>query len=450
MNAPLIVFSHLRWDFVYQRPQHLLSRIAHRHRVIFIEEPVFEQGEPRLDCHNPCDNVLVVRPRTDVQAAGFHDDQLTLLKPLLGQLLEEQALEEYLAWFYTPMALPLLAELQPKAVIYDCMDELAAFRAAPRQMRQRESALLKRADLVLCGGPSLYQSKRGLNDNVHCLPSCVDATHYAPERVTAKCEHYLAAEQLQSHILAPRLGYFGVIDERIDMELIERIADSRPEWHIVMVGPVAKIDAEQLPQRPNIHWLGPQPYARLPALVAGWDVCLLPFALNEHTRFISPTKTLEYLASEKPVVSTPIHDVVSMYGDSIAIAARYDAFIDACDAAMKETPEQRAERLGHSAATVARFSWDEAVREVLSLVAEAVERVAQRVEDADEIHEAENSASSTNMTLAASEAKAMEEADMAQADAAAAAGSSNPVLVAAARVTAAYAAKAARAAQALR
>jgi len=375
MTSPLIVFSHLRCDFVFQRPQHLLSRIAHQHRVLFIEEPVFEPGaQPHFEYRNPCDNVLVLRPVSPVEAPGFHDDQLAVLKPLVQQLLLDEELEDYLVWFYTPMALPLLAELDPKAVIYDCMDELSAFKGAPRQMRQRESALLKRADLVLTGGPSLYQNKRDLNPNVHCLPSSVDSAHYAPENVTKHHEEYLAAEALQGHILAPRIGFFGVIDERLDLPLVAALADARPDWHIVMVGPVVKIEAADLPQRDNIHWLGQQSYARLPALVAGWDVCMLPFARNEHTRFISPTKTLEYLAAEKPVVSTPVNDVVSMYGDVVRIAHDAGSFIEACDAALKETPQQRAQRLVNGAATVSRFSWDESARTVLRLMDEAASR----------------------------------------------------------------------------
>jgi glycosyltransferase involved in cell wall biosynthesis len=375
MTSPLIVFSHLRWDFVFQRPQHLLSRIAHQHRVIFIEEPVFQAGAtPHFEYRNPCDNVMVLRPVTPIEAPGFHDDQLAALKPLMQQLLLDEELEDHMVWFYTPMALPLLAELAPEAVIYDCMDELSAFKGAPRQMRQRETALLKRADLVLTGGPSLYQNKRDLNPNVHCLPSSVDAAHYAPERITQHCKEYLAAEQLQGHILAPRIGFFGVIDERLDLGLIAAAADARPDWHFVMVGPVVKIDAAELPQRHNIHWLGQQSYAQLPALVAGWDVCMLPFARNEHTRYISPTKTLEYLAAEKPVVSTPVNDVVSMYGDVVRIAGTADDFVAACEAALQETPQQRAERLVASASTVSRFSWDESARTVLRLMDEAAQR----------------------------------------------------------------------------
>jgi glycosyltransferase involved in cell wall biosynthesis len=375
MNPPMIVFSHLRWDFVYQRPQHLLSRIAHRHRVFFIEEPVHLPGaRPRFETYSPCDEVCVLRPISPVPAPGFHDDQLAVLKPLLQQLLQQQGLDEPIVWFYTPMALPLLTPMKPCAVVFDCMDELAAFRGAPKQMRQRESALFKHADLVLAGGPSLYRSKRELHPNVQLMPSAVDASHYAPERITQHCEDYLAAEQLQGHILAPRLGYMGVIDERLDLGLIEGIADTRPDWHLVMVGPVTKVDPATLPQRENIHWLGPQSYRRLPALVAGWDVCLLPFALNEHTEFISPTKTLEYLAAEKPVVGTPVQDVVAMYGEVVRIARDPEGFIAACDAAMKETPRQRAERLVAGASMVSRYSWDESARTVLRLIDEVLQQ----------------------------------------------------------------------------
>ncbi len=176
----LLVFSHLRWDFVYQRPQHLLSRLAKHYRVLFFEEPVRGNQTPFLQRLAPCANVEVLRPHTTVDAVGFHDDQLPELKHLLAEYLNDFSIDDYCVWFYTPMALPLLAELTPQAVIYDCMDELSAFKNAPRQMIQREKALLKRAQLVLTGGPSLYEAKRQLHKNVHCFPSAVDAEHFSP------------------------------------------------------------------------------------------------------------------------------------------------------------------------------------------------------------------------------------------------------------------------------
>jgi glycosyltransferase involved in cell wall biosynthesis len=258
------------------------------------------------------------------------------------------------------MALPLLDRLAPLLVVYDCMDELSAFKHAPRQMGQRETALLKSADLVVTGGPRLYEAKRHANANVLCVPSAVDAEHYSPERARADAAAMQRASELQGTIGAPRLGFFGVIDERLDLDLVGRVADADPAWQIVMVGPVVKIDESALPRRANLHWLGQQPYSLLPQLVAGWDVCLMPFALNESTEFISPTKTLEYLAAGKPVVSTPIHDVRVMFGEIVAIAATADEFIAACRAALAESPAQASERAERGHAIVGEHSWDAA------------------------------------------------------------------------------------------
>lgn len=364
----LIVFSHLRWGFVYQRPQHLLTRLAPHLKVFFVEEPVHGDGPARIDAAEKADGLEVLTPRTPVEAPGFHDDQLSALKPLLAEFLRDRGIDDYLVWFYTPMALPLIAQLRPRAVVYDCMDELAAFKDAPRQLRQRETALMKIADVVLAGGPALYESKRTLHANVHCLPSSVDAAHFAPARLDRSSAEGRRAMELQGHVPGPRLGFFGVIDERFDVALLGRLAAARPDWRFVMVGPVVKIDPARLPVRDNVHWLGMQPYEMLPHLMAGWDVCLMPFALNESTRFISPTKTLEYLAGAKPVVSTPVRDVVGLYGDAVRIADGEEAFLAACEAALAESPAERAERLERSRKTVAGSSWDRAAERVHALL----------------------------------------------------------------------------------
>jgi len=248
------------------------------------------------------------------------------------------------------------------------MDELSNFRNAPRQMRQRETALLKRADVVLTGGPSLYEAKRSLHPNALCLPSAVDADHYAlaPSRVDAALAERAAA--LKDPTGRPRLGFFGVIDERLDIDLLGRLADAEPGWQFDMVGPVVKIDPAMLPNRPNIRWLGQQPYELLPYLIADWDVCLMPFAMNESTRFISPTKTLEYLAAGKAVVSTPVPDVVGMFGDIVAIAADTAGFLQACRAALARTPAQCAEFSAAAAACARRHSWDNAAAQARAAI----------------------------------------------------------------------------------
>ena len=346
----LIVFCHLRWDFVYQRPQQLLTRLAKYYKVVFVEEPVFEEGEAHMVVSHPAPNLSVCQPHTPVQAHGFHDDQIPLLEPLVAALAPPG--EAVLVWFYTPMALPLLQGLQVAQVIYDCMDELSAFRNPPKQLLQRESALLNIADLVFTGGPSLYEAKRSRHANAHCFPSSVDAVHFEQ---ALDCNN---GHPLHAAIPRPRLGFFGVIDERFDPALIAALADAHPEWQIVLVGPVLKIDPASLPQRQNVHYLGQQSYKALPQFLAGWDVCLLPFALNEATRFISPTKVLEYMAAELPIVSTAIRDVEQPYGGMVAIGHDHREFIAHCEAALAQTDAQRAAMAAAMREQVARTSWD--------------------------------------------------------------------------------------------
>ena len=355
----IIVFSHLRWNFVYQRPQQLLSRLAQFYHVVFVEEPVWDDGPSRLDLSTPAPNVTVCQPRTSVQAPGFHDDQLAALQPLLSQITPA---DDPIVWFYTPMALPLLPALHAGLVVYDCMDELAAFKNAPKQLLQRETALLARADLVFAGGPSLFEAKRSRHANAHCFASSVDTVHF--EQALDRHNGHPA----QAEIGRPRLGYYGVIDERFDPALVAALADAHAHWQIVLVGPILKIDPASLPQRQNIHYLGQQPYQALPHFLAGWDVCLLPFAKNESTRFISPTKVLEYMAAELPIVSTSIADVAVPYGDIVAIADTPEAFVAACEAALAATPEQHATMAARMRAVVSATSWDATVEQMHALL----------------------------------------------------------------------------------
>ena len=245
---------------------------------------------------------------------------------LLDDFIETEAIRDYVLWYYTPMALALTRHLSPLAVVYDCMDELSAFQGAPATLREHERELMQRASLVLTGGRSLYEAKRHQHHNIHALPSSVDVAHFARARSIA------IDPRDQAGIPHPRLGFFGVIDERLDIALVDGVAAARPDWHLVMIGPVVKIDPASLPRRPNIHYLGSKPYGELPHYLAGWDVALLPFARNEATRFISPTKTPEYMAAGKPVVSTSIQDVVRPYGEQglVRIADDVPAFVDAC------------------------------------------------------------------------------------------------------------------------
>ncbi len=346
----LLCLSHLRWDFVYQRPQHLLSRCARRRRVFFVEEPVPTAGAHGLEISPRGDNLFVVVPRVP---EGLHGAELEAVQQgLLDRLISERNIRHYSLWYYSPMAIGFARHLRPRATVYDCMDELTGFHGAPPQLRLREQELLHRADLVFTGGQSLHDARRDRHASVHLFPSSIDAPHFARAR------EGLPEPADQADIPGPRLGYFGVIDERMDLELLAGLADARPDWHIVMVGPVVKIDPATLPRRPNLHWLGGKAYAELPAYIAGWDVALLPFARNDATRYISPTKTPEYLAAGKPVVSTPIHDVVRPYGTRglVSIAASVPAFTAAIAAELART--DRAEWLAEVDAFLAGNSWD--------------------------------------------------------------------------------------------
>jgi UDP-galactopyranose mutase len=378
LRYTIVAFSHLRWNFVYQRPQHLLSRLAAQRRVFFVEEPELDLNGPvRFERSTPEQNLTVLRPRTPIAASGFSPEQIAALRPLVAELADElsSGRERVLAWLYTPLALPLVEELEPEAVVYDCMDELSLFQGAPPELLTQERLLLERADVMFTGGPSLYRAKQARHHNVFCFPSSVDAAHFRQARPGPAGQSALEAED-QTAIPHPRLGFYGVIDERLDLELIDAVAAAHPEWHLVLVGPVVKIDPAVLPQRPNIHYFGQRSYDELPRYLAGWDVCLLPFARNDSTRFISPTKTLEYMAAELPIVSTPITDVAEPYGDIVYLGATPEEFLAGCEAALSSTAEERARRATLMRKVLSGTSWDVTVSAMEQLVATAMEKSA--------------------------------------------------------------------------
>lgn len=361
----LVVFSHLRWGFMYQRPQHLMARMARRGwRVFFVEEPQHTAGAARLECHSPEPGVTVVVPHSPVAPGGFHGEQVAVLAPLLSRYLDERQALGGVAWLDTPMALHIMKTAQPRTVVYDCMDDLSTFQDASQELLLREAALMKQADLVFTSGPSLYEAKRHLHPQLLCLPSAVDGEHFSPSRLRPGSPHAQRARALQGRLPHPRLGFCGVIDERLDLDLLAHLARARPQWQIVMVGPVLRIDPGTLPKAPNLHWLGLQAYSTLPYLMAGWHVCLMPFVINASTRFINPTKTLEYLASETPVVSTPVHDVVQLHGDVVSVASTPQAFVEACQALMDEAPAGHLRRAHAALQTVRTRSWEIAVNVV--------------------------------------------------------------------------------------
>ena len=377
---PLLVHSHLRWDFVWQRPQQLLSRFAQHAPVLFVEEAVFadDLAAGALDITTPMKGVTRVVPRLPAALHGQPDAALAAVRALLQQALARGGplggtstapgpFARPVQWFYTPMPAPaMLGAFGERGVVYDCMDELSQFKFAPPELLERERLLMRHADVVFTGGHKLWQSKSRLHGNVHFFGCGVDSAHFAKARLDSTPRPADLPEQD-----APVLGFYGVIDERIDYALVAHLAAAFPEWTIAMAGPVVKVDWNDLPKAPNIRWLGQKPYAELPQYAKAFDVCLMPFALNEATEYINPTKTLEYMAAGKPIVSTAVADVVRNFTPVVKVARSHDGFAAACRAAARHAePELVARGIGMAADA----SWESIVGKMRALIADALER----------------------------------------------------------------------------
>jgi UDP-galactopyranose mutase len=393
-NAQLVCISHLSWDWVWQRPQHLISRLAAHYPVFWTEEPRIEIGPPYegFDITEERPHLQVGRLRFRSDAATFWQrlnemldrsgnhafkvsDEIREASLLFGSPAQERLEREvcdYVAswrrgplilWLYTPVVVHFIDLLKPDLVVYDVMDELSAFKFTPPELKQQEQELIARADLVFTGGPSLYASREGRHPNLHLFPSGVEQAHFAQA-----LDADLPVPDEIRDLASPIVGYFGVIDERLDLELLAQAAVAQPEWNWVMIGPILKIEEHNLPRLPNIHYLGKQNYQRLPAYLKAFDVALLPFARNDATRFISPTKTLEYMAAHKPIVSTPIKDVITLYGSVVRLAETPADLVAQVQAALKERPEERSQRMIKENELLSTYAWDHIAGEMHRLI----------------------------------------------------------------------------------
>jgi glycosyltransferase involved in cell wall biosynthesis len=380
LDASIIVHSHLRWDFVWQRPQQLLSRFAQRSNVLFVEEPIYvdDIAEERLEISRPMERVHRVVPLLPSAFRGEYDASISLIRESVRrQLAADGALGSLFArpiqWFYTPMPAPaMIGAFDEHAVVYDCMDELSKFRFAPAALVDRERYLMAQADVVFAGGYKLSQSKARFHQNVHFFGCGVDVAHFA----TARSADLEVPREIAS-LKRPVVGYYGVIDERIDYDLLRALASALTDVELVMVGPVVKVDPAELPQSENIHWLGQRQYAELPAHVKGFDVCLMPFALNEATEYINPTKTLEYMAAGKPIVSTAISDVVHNFTPVVAVANSPTEFVAAVRSAI-ERPS--GELIARGLEQARANSWESIVSRMERIIRDAMRTRASRAE----------------------------------------------------------------------
>jgi glycosyltransferase involved in cell wall biosynthesis len=358
----LIALSHLRWDFVFQRPQHLLTRAARTYDVIVVEEPIFnDAAAPGVIVLDRDPGIRVVQPTLPhgTGTAAAVDHQRAVLDDLVANVRGSLTL-----WFYTPMALPFARHLEPDLIVFDKMDELASFANAPPLLKALEAEMLERADVVFTGGAAMFKAAAHRHGNIHCFPSSIDTAHFGAARAG------MSDPADQAHVPHPRIGFFGVVDERMDVALVGEVARARPDWQIVMIGPTAKIDPADLPQAANLHWLGGRSYAELPAYLANWDVGFMPFAINDATKYISPTKTPEFLAAGLPVVSTAITDVVTPYGDLglVEIATTAAETVAAIDRLLARP---RTEWLARVDQQLAQGSWDQVWADMATLMATA-------------------------------------------------------------------------------
>jgi UDP-galactopyranose mutase len=354
-EAILVCHSHLRWDWVYQRPQHLLSRLARHWPVILEEEPVFDDRRAGLDVLPVGNGVTILRPHRPVDRDY---DLGRLVEDYVDLVRRDRPL---VRWFYSPIFTTYGDRLETgQVVVYDCMDELANFAGAPAGLVEAESRLLARADVVFTGGRSLHESKRHRHANVHCFPSCVESDHFA-----RSLDPELPLPADLAGLPRPIFGYYGAVDERLDYDLIAGLAEAPGVGSVVLVGPMIKVDPATLPRHPRLHYLGQRSYAELPAYLKGFDVCLMPWALNDATRMISPTKTLEYMAGRKPIVSTAVHDVVRDHGDLVFVARDRGHFVELALEATAAFDDHRADA---EQLRAAQHGWDataEAMRRLI-------------------------------------------------------------------------------------
>ncbi|MFL5630070.1 MAG: glycosyltransferase [Gemmatimonadaceae bacterium] len=379
IDRPLIVHSHLRWDFVWQRPQQILSRLAEHRPVLFVEEPLFQDdiAQPRLRIEVPHANVFRAIPQLPGKMRDDCERGTAEVRTLIQDVISADGqlkglFNNPIQWFYSPFTAPaMLGAFNETAVVYDCMDELAQFRYAHPDLARRERLLLANADVVFTGGYKLFESKRRYHHNVHFFGCGVDVRHFGKARLVETP----VPEDVAS-LRAPIFGYFGVIDERIDYDLVRALAQTNPESTVVMVGPAVKVDPDALPQARNLHWLGKRDYAELPGYVKAFDVCLMPFALNEATEYINPTKTLEYMAAAKPIVSTAVADVVRNFAPVAQIAESRSDFVRLCARAAVE-PNQDLITQGLQMASAA--AWETIVARMRRLISDASDAVTPTV-----------------------------------------------------------------------
>lgn len=380
----IVVFSHLRWGFVWQRPQQFLSRFARKHKVLFVEEPFFDLpagSEPRLDFHRVMPNVTVICPH--LEASWNRNPALPeLLRKFTREGIEalndNGEFSEPLLWYYSPMdSAWSLGHFANRGIVYDCMDELSQFTGAPKSLVENEARLMSFADVVFTGGYELGEKKQKQHDNVYSFGCGVDYSHFSKA-----ADQATAIPPDIDFMARPILGWFGVVDERVDYAMVGAMAKLRPAWSFAMVGPVVKVDPNLLPHAPNLFWLGGRDYQQLPNYCRAFDINMMCFAINSATQFINPTKGLEYMATGKPIISTPVRDVVRQWSDVVRLATTAEEFVAQAEEALRAGAADARVQRGIELAK--RSSWESSVDSMQKLIAKAIadpkRRSARKIE----------------------------------------------------------------------
>jgi glycosyltransferase involved in cell wall biosynthesis len=361
----MVVFSHLRWEFVTQRPQHLINRISKGRKVLFVEEPIGfdESNNGTANVIYPTENITVIQPHID------YKNNIREVSQIVNKFIKRLGIKNPILWFYFAHFYPIAKNIRHSLVVYDCMDELSAFKNPLPTLISDERKLLEEADIVFTGGKSIYEAKSKIAKNTYCFPSSVDRKHFE-KALDPKTTIPADIKNLKR----PIVGYYGVIDERVDQKLLFEISQKMPEVTFLMIGPVVKIDEDELPKGPNIVYVGGKEYEELPNYLKEIDICMMPFAMNESTKFISPTKTLEYMVAHKPIISTPVYDVVRDYSNEVKIVEDAKEFVAAVNYFLNEPEIAKQQRERLQTRVIEQTSWDNTALQMSQLINKALEK----------------------------------------------------------------------------
>ena len=342
-NPLLLLYSQVAWHGVWQRPQEMALGLARRRRVLFVSPIQVHERLGRYARARTLERIDGGKGVTVFSPTIFSGEYRRAWVCRLNSILVDAELrrllrgERHVTFLTnTPLAAPLLDRFPFRKVIYDVMDDFAAFDWAPATARESHERLLREADAVLTGTYTLLEDARAQGREATYAPCGVDYEAFAGGEATAD---FAEPAELRG-LPRPILGYVGTLSERIDTRILSALAERFPQASLVLIGPVYRNLGEP-PRAPNIRYLGLKPHSELPAYLHHFDVALMPFRLSDAARAINPVKALEYLAAGCVVVSTPIPDVVRFYSGVMLVAPSPEDFADKVEEALQGNHSDR-------------------------------------------------------------------------------------------------------------